>query len=407
MKILISSLQVSQGASKGHLHPAIELGLELQRRGHTVAILPLPSSFSLADRQQIQDCQFEIIEPPPLPIGLPLSPQELAQLAKNPLTTYKAYQSFLVSPLEYQFEKVLEKIKDFKPDIVVYDILVYAAPLAARRLGIPDIGYCAGLKLIAPSTLTGIYESTREKLAPFTDNFLNKYSLEAKFHHLELLSSTYQFVFIPERFIGEKEKTNPPNTIYAGSLPISLERCKKIDIDFYKKNRKNIVLCFGSVLDPANYTKLTNIIIKMADKFECHLIINSRKPKFFPFSECLTIADYLPLPQLLKKTSLFIHHGGANTFSEALTLGVPQILIPLTTDQPIQAEFLTRSQAGIAIYPNNVTEENMYAAFQQLLDQNNPIHNRIQEVKNLFSESEGASIASEVIEKIVRNGVSL
>jgi UDP:flavonoid glycosyltransferase YjiC (YdhE family) len=186
-----------------------------------------------------------------------------------------------------------------------------------------------------------------------------------------------------------------------------LKRCETTHADFDKNNRKNIVLCFGSVLDPANYPEITNIIINMANKFEYNLIVSSRKPNFISFSEYLTIADYLPLPQLLKRNSLFIHHGGANTFSEALTLGVPQILIPLTTDQPIQAEFLSRSQAGIAINPNNVTEENMYAAFQQLLDQNNPIHNRIQGVKVLFSESEGASIASDVIEKIVRCGGSL
>jgi UDP:flavonoid glycosyltransferase YjiC (YdhE family) len=43
MKIVISSLQVSHSGSKGHLHPAIEIGLELKQRGHQVAILPLPS----------------------------------------------------------------------------------------------------------------------------------------------------------------------------------------------------------------------------------------------------------------------------------------------------------------------------------------------------------------------------
>jgi UDP:flavonoid glycosyltransferase YjiC (YdhE family) len=375
MKILISSLQVSQGASKGHLHPAIEIGLELRQRGHTVAILPLPSPFSQADREQIQRCRFEIIEPPPLPQGLPLSPQELGELAKNPSTTAQAYQSFLVSPLEHQFEAVREKIKNFKPDIIIYDLLVYAAPLAARTLGIPDLGYCAGLKLIAPSALTDIYQSTREKLAPLIDDFLNAHSLEASFHHLELLSSTYQLVFLPKNFIRAKGNAYPANTILAGSLPISLERCEELNINFYndKKNdikdekiknininkKKNIILCFGSVLDPANYLEITSIIIKIAAKCDCNLIISSRQANSIPSSEYLTVVDYLPLPQLLTTASLFIHHGGANTFSEALTIGVPQLLIPLTTDQPIQAELLTHSQAGIAIYPKDVNEENI------------------------------------------------
>lgn len=407
MKILISSLQVSQGASKGHLHPAIELGLDLQKRGHTVAILPLPSPFSKADREQVQRCHFNIIEPPVLPEGLPLNPGELARLAKNPLTTAKAYQSFLVAPLEHQFEGVVKKIRDFNPDIIVYDLLVYAAPLAARRLGIPDIGYCAGLKLIAPSALTGIYQSVRKELAAHIDHFLDVYSLKATFHHLELLASTYQLVFVPNEFIGEVEKTNPKNTICVGSLPISVERCEKNNMNFNKSKRRNIILCFGSVLDPANYLSITNVIVELARQFDCHLIMRSQKLDLFTPSEYLTITDYLPLTALLKDAALFVHHGGANTFSEAFTLGIPQILIPLTTDQPIQAEFLTRSEAGIAIYPNDVTKERMHAAFKELLDQNNPIHNRIKHAKSLFSKSNGASNASKIIENIVNSRAAL
>ncbi len=403
MKILISSLQVSHGASKGHLHPAIEIGLELQRRGHPVAILPLPSPFSKEDRKQIERCQFTIIEPPKLPKGLPLSPQELEQLAKNPLTTAKAYYSFLVAPLEHQFEDVLQKIQDFKPDVIVYDLLVYASSLAARLLNIPDIGYCAGLKLIAPSSLTGIYQSVRTELAPMLDDFLKKYSLAAQFHHLELLSSTYQLVFTPENFIKDKMQDHPPNTVFAGSLPISPVRCDEIDLDINDK-KNNVILCFGSVLDPANYPEITNLMIKMTNHFDCNLIISSRKPDSLPPANHVKTARYLPLPKLLKKTSIFIHHGGANTFSEALTIGVPQILIPLATDQPIQAEFLRHSQAGIAIHPNDITEEKLYTAFQQLLNQDDPIHNRIKQIKELFQESKGAAIASDLIEKISARG---
>lgn len=401
MKILISSLQVSLGASKGHLHPAIELGLELKRRGHEVGILPLPSPFNKADREQIARCQFEIIDPPSLPKGLLLSPQELGQFAKHSSTTTKAYHSFLVAPLEHQFDKILKKIKDFNPDVVVYDLLVYAAPIAARLLDIPDIGYCAGLKLIAPSSLTTTYQSVYEELAPIICNFLKKHSVIAEFHHLELLSNSFQFVFTPENFIMEIENTIPRRTIFAGSLPISTSRCEQ-NIFHYDYDKELTVLCFGSVLDPANYPKITKLIIKMADQFNQHLIISTQKLHLIPKTKNITIASYLPLPQLLRKASLFIHHGGANTFSECLTIGAPQILIPLTTDQPIQAEFLRQSKVGISLYPNEVTEKNLYNAFQQLLDRHDPIHQRINEVKKLFQKSTGALAACDLIEKTVK-----
>jgi hypothetical protein len=48
---------------------------------------------------------------------------------------------------------------------------------------------------------------------------------------------------------------------------------------------------------------------------------------------------------------------------------------------------------------------NIYSAFLELLDQNHPIHHRIKEIKNLFKESKGASMASDIIEQIIRPGV--
>lgn len=405
MRILISSLQVSQGASKGHLHPAIEIGLELKRRGHKVGILPLPSPFNKADKEQIIRCQFEMIEPPSLPVGLPFSPQELANLAKNPGTTWKAYHSFLVAPLEHQLEQVIQKIKNFNANIIVYDLLVYAAPMAARLLGIPDLGFCAGLKLIAPLELTTIYQSVYQELIPIINRFLKKYSLTAEFHHLELLSNTFQLVFIPENFLSKMKITSPRKTIFAGSLPISTSRCEASISPLKYPNKNFIVLCFGSVLDPANYPEITQFIIKIARQFKQRIIISTRNPHLLQTAD-ITAAPYLPLPQLLKEASLFIHHGGANTFSESLTIGVPQILIPLTTDQPIQAEFLKASQAGIAIYPNEVKEQTLYAAFNQLIDKSSSLHQRIKKTKKLFQESRGAKTAASLVEQSAKQLVN-
>jgi UDP:flavonoid glycosyltransferase YjiC (YdhE family) len=82
-------------------------------------------------------------------------------------------------------------------------------------------------------------------------------------------------------------------------------------------------------------------------------------------------------------------------------------LIPLTTDQPIQAELLKASQTGIALYPHEITEKNLYAAFQQLLDKTHCIHQRIHTTKKLFQESNGEIIAANLIEQSAKRRVSL
>jgi zeaxanthin glucosyltransferase len=46
------------------------------------------------------------------------------------------------------------------------------------------------------------------------------------------------------------------------------------------------------------------------------------------------IVDYAPQPELLKRATLTICHGGTNTVLQSLTNGVPMVLLPVATDQP-------------------------------------------------------------------------
>jgi len=398
MKILISSLQVSHGSSKGHLHPAIEIALALNQRGHEVALLPLPCNFSASDLAQINRCEIKVITPPPLPAGLPLSAEQLGKLVKSVETTHLAFESFLVSPLQHQFSSILRTISEFNPDIVVYDLLVYAAPLAARILNIKDVGYCAGLKLIAPASLTGIYQTTAAKLAPQISGFLKEINVSADFHQLELLSTTHQMVFAADEFIGARNHPDPAGTILMGPLPVSMLRTVIPDQNLLIKAQGAVVVCFGSVFDPANYPRITEIIIKVTRQFGRHLIIASEKLSNI-HSEDITVTPYLPLPDLMTHAAILIHHGGANTFSEALALGARQILIPLATDQPIQGEYLRHCQSGITIHPEEITEEILQDAFRQLLDPDNEIHHHIRKNRMLYQNGNGAKNAAILIEK--------
>lgn len=400
MKVLICSLQVSAGASKGHLHPAIEIGLTLRSRGHHVGILPLPSQLSQTDREQVTRCQLEIVDPPPLPAGLPFSPEKLAEYAQSEATIHLAFESFILTPLNYQFDSVVEKINNFRPDIIIYDLLVYAPALAARLLGIPDIGYCAGLKLIAPPDLTTIYQSIYEKLAPRIHSFLNNRQLEAEFHQLELLSRHYQVVFTPDGFTEKIFNTNPTGTILAGALPTSDLRLEQNMTPHTSTDDPLLVLCFGSVFDPADFPGITQQIIDTSEGYKLNLLIATRKPHLIASSKRIITVPYLALPQLLQRASIFVHHGGANTFSESLKAGTPQLLIPLSSDQPIQAEILKRSKTGIALYPREVTDENLRYAFDTLLDKTNPIHQKIRLAKTIYENSNGAIRMCELAEKL-------
>lgn len=57
-------------------------------------------------------------------------------------------------------------------------------------------------------------------------------------------------------------------------------------------------------------------------------------------------ARFEPLPYLLGRAALVVHHAGIGTCADALRAGIPQILVPFTYDQPDNATRLLRLGVG-------------------------------------------------------------
>ena len=63
----------------------------------------------------------------------------------------------------------------------------------------------------------------------------------------------------------------------------------------------------------------------------------------------------LPQVALLEHADLLVTHGGNNSITEALTFGVPMLVIPFSTDQFDGAAAVERGLAGVALDPNNAS----------------------------------------------------
>lgn len=72
-----------------------------------------------------------------------------------------------------------------------------------------------------------------------------------------------------------------------------------------------------------------------------------------------------------KNIRAFITHGGLMSTQEAITYAVPLIGIPLFADQFLNIDLFVKKQVAIQIDKNNITEENLDAALDEI------IHNSI------------------------------
>lgn len=71
--------------------------------------------------------------------------------------------------------------------------------------------------------------------------------------------------------------------------------------------------------------------------------------------ENVRVQNHIPQIAVLKQASLFITHGGMNSVSEAMIHGVPMLVIPFVSDQPVNAEQVVRLGLGNCLDYKTIT----------------------------------------------------
>jgi zeaxanthin glucosyltransferase len=79
------------------------------------------------------------------------------------------------------------------------------------------------------------------------------------------------------------------------------------------------------------------------------------------------VREFLPQVTLLQSAALAVTHGGNNSVTEAVTAGVPMLVLPFSTDQFAGARAVQRAGVGDVLDPNNATAGQIEAAVRRIL----------------------------------------
>lgn len=109
------------------------------------------------------------------------------------------------------------------------------------------------------------------------------------------------------------------------------------------------------------------------------------------------VREVLPQVTLLRGSVLAVSHGGNNSVTEALTAGVPLVLLPLSTDQFAGAAALEAAGFGEALDPNSCSVGDLRAAAERMLALGGEARGRLTGLGRSLRETPGARRAWEAL----------
>jgi MGT family glycosyltransferase len=266
-----------------------------------------------------------------------------------------------------------------KPDAIIVDHLAFAASIGLRAIDVPwadvvlghptalpvadevygvpsawpaalnpnrlDLGSLQATARRVTEAVTTTYNETLTQLAPGARHVEDAFAA-----HGELVLFNY-----PTELHGPIRAARLPRHVFLGSAvrneasdPDALEWLARPD------RRPLVVVSLGTFLSKRQdvlariATALARVDVRVA------MAIGDADPAALgAIPPDWLVRSSLPQVTLLEAADLLITHGGNNSVTEALTFGVPMLVMPFSTDQFDGAAAVERGLAGVALDPNS------------------------------------------------------
>ncbi|WP_423798041.1 macrolide family glycosyltransferase [Neobacillus sp. SAB-20_R2A] len=302
----------------------------------------------------------------------------------------------LLRTADIMIPSVLKQIEGEQFDYIIHDSMFGCGRILAHILKLPAVNSCtsfaqtkASFDQMMEHLSQNIPTEIHDEYQNLTKNIKEKYDVEIHSPYevfcnpapLTIVYTTREFQPFGEtfdqsyKFVGpsislrtQEENFDLPTIQGKNLIYISLGTVFNQAIDFYK-------LCFQAFGDTDH-----TVIMSIGEK--THLSDLGEIPRNF------IVKNYVPQTDVLKYTRIFITHGGMNSVHEGLYNGVPLIVIPQSADQPIIAGQVTKLGAGITLQMQNLTENQLNEAVDQVLKQSS-FQNAAVSIGESFQKSGG------------------
>ncbi len=284
--------------------------------------------------------------------------------------------------------------QEWRPDVIVRETMEFGGCVAAEVLGIPHASVRSDSGSSSYSSRygsAGPLETLRMRhgLPPDPD-------VAMPFRYLHLAAEPPGFLRAGETHAPTAHLLRPSTPDLAGdSLPAWLAELP---------DQPTIYATLGTIIGgtPPGEAVFRAILEALRDE-PINLILtvgrNNDPAQYGPQSGNVLIEQFIPQNALLSHCDLLINHGGFHTVAGALAAGLPQVLIPVETDQPLNAAYCAALGAGRVVAQEQRTPEAIREAVRAVLD--DPAYRaNAEQVRDEITVLPGLEHAVELLERL-------
>ena len=394
-RILIFTLAV-----RGHVNPIRSLAEHLVRRGHHVTWMARKVT-DVAVAPQVDGVIVRHVDWQWLPPGKKLDFAGAARHFDKYVENNVDWRLRSIDPL---VPRLRAAIREHRPDMIVADGQMYPGIIAAIQEDVPFVTAITSPAFMMPPDFDcDLTRALRLLDGPRAESF-RKHGVEPNFVVWDFLSPLENFVFALPELVGS-HRPLPERTHLVGSSVYFERQEDPADYPWDRiHDRAPLVYAsFGTVwyAQPDLFHTIATTCVELGLQLAATIggLADTDFPRTLP-PEVVAVR-HTPQLKMLERASVCITHGGANTVMEALYFGVPQLVVPLCTDQPVNAFFVRHARVGLDIAPAALTPERCREALLRLVSPDSPEREVNRRVRAAYRANDGAQIAAQRIDALV------
>lgn len=375
----------------GDVHPYLAIALELQKRGHRPIIA---TSEYYRAKVEAQGVQFHGVRP-----DFSFEDRELHWRLTEPRRGLeRVIREFMLPYLRETYDDLLAVVqRNGGVDLLVSQILIFAAPLVAEKTGVrwvstelqPGAFMSAyDPPVLAPfpalATLRGLGRLFHAALFRFAKLTARSWGEPVRRLRRELRLSPGQDPLFEGRnsphlvlalfssVVGSPQPDWPRNTLVTG-FPFYDENDSTLPpklVQFLAQGEPPIVFTLGSsaVLDAGDfYVESVAATQKLGKRAVLLVGQHARSQSAERLPEHVVSVTYAPYARLFPRASAIVHQGGIGTTAQALRAGKPTLVMPFGGDQYDNAARIERIGVGRTIMRSKYTGDRAAVALAELL----------------------------------------